>query len=219
LIHIIQAHPKGEIRALYFDNYKHYLMSGNYDDGVLAIWDLDKPGKEKYAHNIANLQGKAKVRSVVWSSSRAELFSANADGTVTFWNAKKAAPIYVLQCHKDHVTKLQWFETKSLLVTGGKDKRIQFNQLPEEWKDKRLEAELHAEAKIHQETQQMLKSQAKRLKAADDSDEDDLAGWHKWGKLRVRGGEYVLQQHRYWNCIYFYFVCANHFSYISLVHY
>jgi len=42
----------------------------------------------------------------VWSSSRAELFSANADGTVTFWNAKKAAPIYVLSCHKDHVTKL-----------------------------------------------------------------------------------------------------------------
>jgi len=54
-------------------------------DGVLAIWDLDKPGKEKYAHNIANLEGKAKVRSICWSTARAELFSANADGTVTFW--------------------------------------------------------------------------------------------------------------------------------------
>jgi len=30
-------------------------MSANHDDGILAIWDLDKPGKEKYAHNIANL--------------------------------------------------------------------------------------------------------------------------------------------------------------------
>lgn len=43
-----------------------------------------------------------------------------------------------------------------------------------------MEAEMLAEAKIHAETQAMLKSQAKRQKAAEDSDEDDLMGWHKW---------------------------------------
>jgi len=66
------------------------------------------------------------------------------------------------------------------LITGGKDKKISFYQLPSEWKDKRLEAELLAEAKIHQETQQMLKSQQRQQKAQEDSDEDDLLGWHKW---------------------------------------
>jgi WD40 repeat protein len=179
LIHIVQAHPKGEIRSLTFDTNRHYLITGNHDDGILAIWDLDKPGKEKFAHNIANLHGKAKVRATAWSTSRTELMSANADGTVTFWNAKKAAPIYLLSAHADHVTKLQWFESKSLLVTGGKDKKIKFFQLPSEWKDKRLEDELISEAKIHKETEAMLVSQAKMKKAQDDSDEDDLAGWHK----------------------------------------
>jgi len=179
LIHIIQAHPKGTIRALHFDTGRNYLVSGNYDDGVFAIHDLDKPGKEKYAHNIANLRGKPKVRFCVWSPGRAELMSGNDDGTVTFWNAKKASPIYVLSTHGEAITKLQWFEGKSLLLTGGKDKKIRFYQLPPEWKDKRLEQEMIKEAKIMEETMHIVNFQKKQAKRAEDSDEDDLAGWHK----------------------------------------
>jgi len=179
LIHIIQAHPKGSIRALHFDLNRNYLITGNHDDGVLAIHDLEKPGKEKYAINIANLQGKPKVRTVAWSTSRAELMSGNDDGTVTFWNAKKASPIYVLMAHAEAVTKMQWIESKGVLVTAGKDKKIRFYQLPTEWKDKRLEEELEKEAAIAKKTNQILESQKVRAKAADDSDEDDLSGWHK----------------------------------------
>jgi hypothetical protein len=58
---MIQAHAKGAIRSLVFDSFKNYLFVGNYDDGVLGIWDLQKPGKEKYATNIANLAGKKGV--------------------------------------------------------------------------------------------------------------------------------------------------------------
>lgn len=61
LIHTIQAHPKGTIRSIYFDNIRNYMVSSNYDDGVIALIDLQKPGKEKYAHNIASLTGKTKV--------------------------------------------------------------------------------------------------------------------------------------------------------------
>jgi WD40 repeat protein len=179
LIHIVQAHPKGEIRTLIFDTNRHYLISGNHDDGILAIWDLDKPGKEKYAHNIANLHGKPKVRYAAWSTGRAELMSGNGDGSITFWNAKRASPIYVLTAHTEAITKMQWYESKGMLVTGGKDKRIRFYQLPSEWKDKRLEDELFADAKIRHDTETMLKSQAVRQKAQHDSDEDDLSGWHK----------------------------------------
>jgi len=84
---------------LTFDVYRNYLISGNHDDGAIAIWDLEKPGKEKYAINIANLNGKPKIRVTCWSTGRAELMSGNADGTVTFWDAKKASPVYVLTAH------------------------------------------------------------------------------------------------------------------------
>jgi len=164
---------------LLFDTNRHYLISGNHSDGVLAIWDLDKPGKEKYAHNIASLQGKEKVRYAVWSSGRAELMSGNGDGTVTFWNAKKATPIYVIPAHTDAITKLQWFESSSMLVTAGKDKKIKFYQLPAEWKDPRLEEALQAEARLDQQAKAMQKSQDNIKKGQADSDDDDLGNWHK----------------------------------------
>ena len=63
------------------------------DDGVLAIFDIGKPGKEKYASSRAMLNGKPKVRVCKWASSRQELISGNQDGTVTFWDARKAEPI------------------------------------------------------------------------------------------------------------------------------
>jgi WD40 repeat protein len=178
-IHVIQAHAKGDIRSLTFDATRQYIIAGNHDDGVLAIWDLGKPGREKFAHNIANLHGKTKVRYAAWSSGRSELFSGNGDGTVTFWNAKQAAQIYQLAAHEGAVTKLQWHESKSLLLTGGKDKKIKFYQLPAEWRDKRLEAELIRDARNEKEKRAMEESQKKIEKSKVDSDDDDLAGWHK----------------------------------------
>ena len=44
-IHILQAHPKGSIRSMFFDLGRNYLITGNHEDGVIAIHDLDKPGK------------------------------------------------------------------------------------------------------------------------------------------------------------------------------
>jgi len=60
---MIQAHVSktAAIRGLCFDYHKNYLFASNYDDGVITIHDLQKPGKEKYASTIASLQGKPKV--------------------------------------------------------------------------------------------------------------------------------------------------------------
>lgn len=179
LIHTVQAHPKGTIRCMHFDGIKNYLVTSNYDDGVIALVDLQKPGKEKYAHNIASLTGKLKVRHIVWSSLRSEIYSGAEDGTVAFNDAKKAAPIYALKAHNDGITKLQLLDKESILITAGKDKQIKFYKLPAEWRDSRLEAELVKDAKIQKQTEAML--QAKRLqeKRQEDSDEDDLNGWAK----------------------------------------
>jgi WD40 repeat protein len=95
IIHTIQVHTSksATIRGLYFDHYKNYLFTANYDDGVIGIQDLQKPGKEKYATNTANLQGKPKVRACVWSTNRYEIYTGNEDGTLTFWDVKKISPL------------------------------------------------------------------------------------------------------------------------------
>lgn len=57
-----QAHPNGVIRSMHFDAQRNYLITTSYDDGVLAITDLQKPGKERYSVVVANFEGKPKVK-------------------------------------------------------------------------------------------------------------------------------------------------------------
>lgn len=51
------------------------------------MFDLDKPGREKYAKMNATLRGKDKVRVITWAPKRAEIISGYSDGTITFWDA------------------------------------------------------------------------------------------------------------------------------------
>jgi len=179
LLHTVQAHSKGTIRSVYFDNIKNYMITSNYDDGTIALIDLQKPGKEKFAHNIASLSGRNKVRRVVWSTSRAEIYSGGEDGTVAFLDAKKAAPIYALKAHNDGLTKLQLLDKESILITGGKDKQIKFYRLPVEWRDSRLEAELMKDAKTQKQENAVLEAKKQQERKQEDSDDDDLNGWAK----------------------------------------
>lgn len=137
----IQNHPKGDIRGLDFDFKTNYLFTANMDDGVIAIFDIGKPGKEKYASSRAMLNGKPKVRNCRWASARQELVSGNQDGTVTFWDARKAEPICnclvtkladsffflrkdVMHAHQDAITQMHWLEKSQVLMTASKDKKI-----------------------------------------------------------------------------------------------
>jgi hypothetical protein len=47
---------------MHFDAQRNYLITTSYDDGVLAITDLQKPGKERYSVVVANFEGKPKVK-------------------------------------------------------------------------------------------------------------------------------------------------------------
>jgi len=68
-------------------------LSANYDDGVLAVIDMQKPDRAKYAQPIAHLRGKKKVRCILWSSSKNEIYTGGEDGTLTFWDMRKTSPI------------------------------------------------------------------------------------------------------------------------------
>ena len=64
------------------------------------------------------------------------------------------------------------------MISSGKDKSIKFFELPEYWRDKKLEEQERLEAQIRIDTSQMIAFNQKKQKMLEDSDEDDLAGWH-----------------------------------------
>ena len=68
---VLSNNKKGAIRSLYWDTSRNYLFTGSFDDGELNVFDMDKPGREKYAKLIVTLMGKDKVRSVTWSNKKA----------------------------------------------------------------------------------------------------------------------------------------------------
>ena len=79
------------------DLRRNYLVTGGFDDGELAVFDIDKPNREKYAKNVAAFLGKEKVRSIVWIPDRMELAVGTADGSITFWNAVKGKSLCTLK--------------------------------------------------------------------------------------------------------------------------
>lgn len=58
LLTVLQNNNKGAIRCLHLDVGRNYLFTGSYDDGELNVFDLDKPGREKYAKMNATIRGK-----------------------------------------------------------------------------------------------------------------------------------------------------------------
>lgn len=40
------------------DLNRNYLFTSGYEDGELTIFDLDMPTREKYAKQVASIQGK-----------------------------------------------------------------------------------------------------------------------------------------------------------------
>jgi hypothetical protein len=40
---------KCTIRGFHYDSIKNFIIGSDYDDGELAMFEIEKPGKEKYA--------------------------------------------------------------------------------------------------------------------------------------------------------------------------
>lgn len=134
----------------------------------------------------ATLMGKDKVRAISWSAKRAEIFSGHADGSITFWNAVEGKPIYVLKAFDNEITKIEFLPEKDIVIATSKGKQIKEYKLPREWRDAKLVAdEQKLASKLVIEYNKQKVSNAV-LKAAEDSDDDDLAGWHlDWNKWSI----------------------------------
>jgi len=54
ILHSVAYGDKGPIRALCFNERLNYLFSTNNMNGLISIFDVGKPGREKFAKNVAN---------------------------------------------------------------------------------------------------------------------------------------------------------------------
>lgn len=64
----MQTQLKGAIRGLTVDVFKNYVFTGGFEDGEIAVFDIEKPGKEKLFKQVASLKGKLCARYIEWSS-------------------------------------------------------------------------------------------------------------------------------------------------------
>ncbi|CAD8083004.1 unnamed protein product [Paramecium sonneborni] len=126
------------IRGLFIDHQRNFLFSVSHQNGVVSIIDVQKPGQEQFAKQIANLNGKSKSREICWSSKRGEIYVGNVDGTVTIWDARNSHQLFVLKAHDSDITKLQWLNAENTLLTASKDKKIKAWQLPQFWRDPKV---------------------------------------------------------------------------------
>ncbi|KRX05178.1 WD40-repeat-containing domain [Pseudocohnilembus persalinus] len=178
-LNCVQTSEKGAIRSLQVDTLKNYFFTGGFDDGEIGVFQLEKPGREKFVKQTASFKGKTNIRFIEWSSSRMEIYVGTKDGTVTVWDVRQAQPIYVLKAHSKDITKLQWMEDKKILITTSKEKVIKFWKLPAEWRLKDVVEKENQEYEEEQRVKNYNRRNQNIQNANEDSDEDDLLGWHK----------------------------------------
>ena len=64
ILHTLTTVGKGTIRSIEFDLFKNYIFTGGFDDGEICIFNIEKPGKEKFAKQAGSFKGKPKVISI-----------------------------------------------------------------------------------------------------------------------------------------------------------
>ena len=84
----------GPIRAMSFNERTNYLFATNHSTGLISVYDIGKPGREKFAKNVAAYPGEKSSREIVWLKGRSEFAIGNSNGTVAFWSAKRGEPIF-----------------------------------------------------------------------------------------------------------------------------
>ena len=84
----------------------------------------------------------------------------------------------MLKAFDNELTRIDYMPQKDTIICSSKGKQIKEYKLPKEWRDAKLVAdEQKLASKLVIEYNKQKVSTAV-LKAAEDSDDDDLAGWH-----------------------------------------
>lgn len=78
---------KGNIRGLHIDYVNSFLFAG-MKNGKLSIFDINKPGKEKFIKEISCIDTKKKIRLVQYNRKNHEVFIGDEKGQISVWNLR-----------------------------------------------------------------------------------------------------------------------------------
>ena len=177
LVNVIQTHSTNCIRGLDIDFTKQYIFTGT-NKGDISILDLGLPGKEKLIKEISYFGGNVEIRIVRFNNVDREIYTGDQKGKITVWSLKSGQSIYAWQAHSDAITQMQYFPKIRQLLSMGKDKKIIYWQIPDNWvKDsiKKFQDENIREINNTRAIERLQK--AKTIKDDDDSSDDSLDGW------------------------------------------
>ncbi len=76
-----------------FNPRLNYIFASNKDKGVISIFDIGKPGREKFSKVVGNYNSEGGGRELVWLEGRSEFALGFQNGNISFWNAKAGKPI------------------------------------------------------------------------------------------------------------------------------
>ena len=84
----------------------------------------------------------------------------------------------LLKAFDNEITRLEYIPDQELLISASKAKQLKVWSMPKEWRDAKLVATEKKEAGKYIVEVQRTKLAERITAAKEDSDEDDLVGWH-----------------------------------------
>lgn len=177
VVNVIQTHTTNCIRGLEIDFSKQYIFTGT-NKGDISILDLGLPGKEKLIKEISYFGGNLEIRILRYNRDTHELYSGDQKGKITVWSLKTGQSIYAWQAHQGAITQLRYDKKKRHLLSVGKDKKIIYWQIPDNWVNesiKKFEEDNMREINNSRAIMRLQKSLKKE--GDDDSSDDSLDGW------------------------------------------
>ena len=175
-VNTINTHTKNTIRGLNAQPKSDYLFTATIK-GDISVMDLDTPGREKYIEETSYFGGNIPIRVIMFNDENNELITGDQKGKITIWSLKIGKTIFAWKGHERAITQMFYDSGKKLLITGGKDKKIIFWKLPENWENEEFKQFEKEEIKNLNDTIAMLKLQKALEKNSDSDDTDSLDGW------------------------------------------
>jgi len=177
-VKVVQTHSKNPLRGLEVSLRKYYIFASSMK-GDISVLELGTPGREKFVEEISYFGANLQMRVIRYNEENSELLTGDQNGRVTVWSLKSGASIYAWQAHKGPITQMSYDSAHKILITGGKDKKLIFWNLPEKWVNEDIERFEKDEIKNLNDTMAMLKFKKILEKKDDDSssDDDSLDGW------------------------------------------
>ena len=176
LVNVIQTHSIHCIRGLDIDYTKQYIFTGT-NKGDISVLDLGLPGKEKLIKEISYFGGNIEIRIIRFNPIDRELYTGDQKGKITVWSLKSGQSIYAWQAHSEAITQMEYFPKSRQLLSMGKDKKIIYWQLPNDWVKDSIKKFQDENIREINDTRAIEKFKKQKEKGDDDSSDDSLDGW------------------------------------------